>query len=198
MLWMLTDFSKTGTLREAADAISRAIDAGVRMVTLRNNAVLSEKNLHDMASNLIAAYPETSFFIHGNIALAEMLGCFNLHLSSSFLPAVADIKEEFPYLHLSVSTHCAEQFEKAFFDGADFAFYSPVFRPFSKPDDTRSQVEPVNRENLYLLGGMTRERAENLIEKGFYNIAGISLFYGENAERDIKYLTQKIKEAQDA
>jgi hypothetical protein len=49
-------------------------------------------------------------------------------------------------------------------------------------------------KNLYLLGGIDKMKALLLIEKGFCNLAGISLFNGENAEDDIKELIKKITE----
>jgi hypothetical protein len=49
-------------------------------------------------------------------------------------------------------------------------------------------------KNLYLLGGINRMRGRSLIEKGFTNLAGISLFYGDSAAEDISELSELIKE----
>jgi thiamine monophosphate synthase len=72
-------------------------------------------------------------------------------------------------------------------DGADYVFISPVFEPKSKA----STLKPIGVDMLALwirqvaipvfaLGGITKERLQNLSGAGCAGVAGISMFVDEH------------------
>ncbi len=195
MLWMITDFTKTPDVEKAYTYISKMINAGVNKVLLRNKSLIfNEKMVYQLAGKLAANFPENEIFVPESPSIAEMSGANAIHLPSTALLLIKELRETYPDFLISVSTHSLKEFEKAFIDGADYAFYSPIFPPISKPDDRRKNLSPIKRKNLYLLGGIDKIAALSLIEKGFTNLAGISLFYEENAAETVEFLTNRIEE----
>jgi len=79
--------------------------------------------------------------------------------------------------------------------GADYVFISPVYRPFSKPEDQRPLIAPnalrmLSRRygpRIVLLGGLTPERIKDLhtLLSADFSVAGISMFFntGNTHER---------------
>lgn len=82
------------------------------------------------------------------------------------------------------SCHDAESLDRAFAEGAHYALLSPVFRPTSKPADTR----PVLGVNQFLalaagrpvvaLGGITPARTRRLQFAGAYGVAVLGAVFG--------------------
>ncbi|HPS28660.1 MAG TPA: thiamine phosphate synthase [bacterium] len=193
MLWMITDFSKTPGLEETVKHISICLQNGVQKVSLRNIGVFDSDSIKKIKEELDRSFPDREIYIH-NIAAEEVNKYSHLHYPSNRTAEAFEIKNKYPDVKVVVSTHSRYEYEKAFKNGVDYALFSPVYPPISKPEDTRNTVTPVKFKNLYLLGGIDRMKALWLIERGFTNIAGISLFYGENAASVIKELSTLIME----
>lgn len=201
MLWMIADFSGFKDEFSAFYSILSNCENGVDKVTLRNRSnVLSapsrplfpNETLLKMKGALDKIFPEKEFFLH-NPDEREIELCSHFHFSEKRLGEALKIKQKYPEKKVALSLHDFKNCLKAFEEGIDFAFLSPIYRPISKPDDVREPVKPVNMKNLFLLGGIDKNRAENLINSGYKNIAGISLFRGENAAA-IKKLSRMIHE----
>lgn len=193
MLWMITDFSKYRTTDEAIDHISMCLEAGLSKVTLRNIGIYCKNSIHEIKTILDMKFPDKEIFIH-DPSVEEIKRFRHLHFPSKRIDEAINVRKDHPEKTVALSTHLKTEYEKAFESGIDFAFLSPVFRPLSKPDDIRDTVLPIVVKNLYLLGGIDKMKALLLVEKGFCNLAGISLFYGESAIDDIRKLTQIITE----
>lgn len=193
MLWMITDFSKTPGLEETVEHISICFQNGVQKLSLRNLGVFDTDSIKKIKELLDRSFPDHEVYIH-NPTTEEVNKYNHLHFSSSRMTEAFGIKKRYPFKKIAVSTHNKDEYEDAFRNGVDSAFFSPVYPPFSKPEDTRNTVTPVKFKNLYLLGGIDRMKALWLIERGFTNIAGISLFYDENAASIIKELSTLIME----
>jgi len=193
MLWMITDFSKYRTVEEAVDHISMCLEAGLSNVTLRNIGIYCKNSIHEIKTILDMKFPDKEIFIH-DPSDEEIRKFDHLHFPSKRMDEAIILKQYHPEKKIAVSVHSVPEFEKAFERGIDYAFLSPVFKPLSKPGDNRETVLPIVMKNLYLLGGIDRMKALLLIEKGFLNLAAISLFYGESAIDDIRELTKIITE----
>jgi thiamine monophosphate synthase len=193
MLWMITDFSKYRTVSEAIDHISMCLKSGVAKVTLRNTQIYSGNLICEIKDALDARFPDKEIFIH-DPSVEEIKRFRHLHFPSKRIDEAINVRKDHPEKTIALSTHHGAEYEKAFDNGINYAFLSPVFKPLSKFNDSRKTVLPIVVKNLYLLGGIDRMKALLLIEKGFCNLAGISLFYGDNAEDDIIELSLKIKE----
>jgi thiamine monophosphate synthase len=194
MLWMITDLTRTPSVSATVDSVVRVAAVGVDKVTVRNEGVFSEKELCAAVSRIAAKCPALRIFVSGSPDFAKRCGAHGIHLRSSALSLVRETRKACPSLAIAVSTHTPVEFEQAFADGADNAFYAPVFPPYSKPNDTRPTVAPVKRKGLFLLGGLDRGRAEGLIRQGFYDLAAISLFYSQTALDDVGYLSRLLNE----
>ncbi|MGI6393187.1 MAG: thiamine phosphate synthase [bacterium] len=193
MLWMITDFARYGTSKEAIEHIKICFESGVNKLTLRNKCLDKKNLLQEVETTLHNTFSDREIFIH-NPSKAEIEKRNCLHFTSKEMDNALKTKEKYPQKTISLSTHSQSEYEKAFNHGIDYAFFSPVFKPISKPDDKRKTVSPVKMQNLYLLGGIDKSKALWLIEKGFYNIAGISLFYGKNMKNDILDISLKMME----
>lgn len=194
MLWMITDITRTPTVAATVDSVVRVAAAGVGKVTLRNEGLFSEVEFCATAERIAAKCPEVELFMAAEPATVRRCGLRGLHLRSSAQGRIAALRTTHPDLSIAVSTHAPGEFERAFADGAHYAFYAPIFPPYSKPHDTRPTVAPVKRDGLFLLGGIDRGRAEWLIRQGFYDLAAISLIYGQTAEGDVEYLSRLLNE----
>ena len=193
MLWMITDFSRSQSFDKVKEAVETALKSGADKVTLRNNGDYSNVQILDLAEKLNEDHPDKEIFFHNpDDIVIEKYNSF--HFSERFYNKAAELKRINKNNMIAVSLHSLDMIEKSFEEGLDYAFYSPVYPPISKPEDKRKTVEPINMKNLYLLGGINRMRGRFLIEKGFMNLAGISLFYGDSAAEDISELSELIKE----
>ena len=193
MLWMITDLSRTPGLEETIRHISNCLENGAELVTLRNKGSVPDAFVRDIKDMLDSDFPQKHIFIH-DPQDQDMPKYRHFHYPSHRLDEALALKRKDPSFTVAVSTHSKAEYGKAFSGGIDMAVLSPVFKPLSKPDDKRNTVEPVFLKNLYLLGGIDRIKARMLIEQGFINIAGISLFYGESSVPVIKELSNLIME----
>jgi thiamine-phosphate pyrophosphorylase len=92
---------------------------------------------HSLAS-LCARY-DNPLFVNGRLDVALLVGA-HLHLPVDG-PTPADVRAHLPKGRwLSASVHDKAELERA--AGADFLLVSPVFRPTSKPFDTRAPLGP--------------------------------------------------------
>lgn len=193
MLWMITDLSRTPGLEKSIEHISNCLENGAELVSLRNKDFSPVHFTVKIKETLDSRFPMKKIFIH-NPDPEDFLRFSHFHFPSGRIDEACGLKHKEPSLTVAVSVHSRDEYEKAFRCGVDIALLSPVFKPLSKPDDTRKTIDPVSLKNLYLLGGIDRMKALMLIEKGFVNIAGISLFYGDNYVSTVKELSNLIME----
>ena len=84
----------------------------------------------------------------------------------------------------SQSCHSAEEVDRAFAEGASWVTLSPVFRPSSKPQDTREPLgidgfmEIAAGRPVVALGGITAARAADLASRGAYGVAVMGHLFG--------------------
>jgi len=104
--------------------------------------------------------------VHLRCPDAPIVGC-GLHL-----PAGEDVAAWRAHEGLlGVSTHSLDEARAAQDAGADYVFLSPIFRPTSKPEDTRptlgldtlARAQEALDIPVFALGGMTPSRAEQVL-----------------------------------
>lgn len=139
---------------------------------------------------LLDSWSDLRVILHERCTGAESLAAAHacgLHLCST--TPVGDIRDRFEGL-LGVSTHNSDELLKAEAEGADYALLSPLYSPYSKPDDTRLPLglkrarEAIERVSIpvFLLGGVDAHRARDCQETGAYGVAAVGALFAEGVD----------------
>jgi len=185
-LYLIADRATCGD-RPMLDVLARALDAGVRLVQLREKALDRDalEALAEQVLSLTARY-DVMLLINTATDIAVKIGAQGVHLPGNVLPrAVRD--RVGPSFLIGYSTHTHAELDCA--DGADFVTYSPIFTPGSKPGYDGVEAGFVGLANavrhsrlpVYALGGITPKRAAKSRATG---CAGVAVMSGILAARD--------------
>ncbi len=185
-LYLIADRATCGD-RPLLDVLARALDAGVRMVQLREKALDRDalEALAEQVLSLVARY-DAMLLINTAVDIAVKIGAQGVHLPGDALPQVVRDRVE-PSFLIGYSTHTYAELDCA--GGADFVTYSPIFTPGSKPgyDGVEAGLEGLanavahSRLPVYALGGITPQRAAKCRATG---CAGVAVISGILAARD--------------
>ena len=185
-LYLIADQATCGD-RSMLDVLVRALDAGVRLVQLREKALDRDalEALAEQVLSLTARY-DAMLLINSAVDVALKIGAQGVHLPGDTLPrAVRD--RVGPSLLIGYSAHTHAELDCA--DGADFVTYSPIFTPGSKPGYDGAEVGLAGLTNavahsrlpVYALGGITPDRTAKCRVTG---CAGVAVMSGILAARD--------------
>ena len=169
------------------DVLARALDAGVRLVQLREKALDRDvlETLAEQVLSLTARYDamllinESRLYTASGADIAVKIGAQGVHLPGGTLSrAVRDRVE--PSFLIGSSTHTHAELDCA--DGADFVTYSPIFTPGSKPGYDGvvaglaglANAVTYSRLPVYALGGITPQRAAKCRTTGCVGVAVMS------------------------
>ena len=185
-LYLIADRATCGD-RPMLDVLARALDAGMRLVQLREKNLDRDvlEALAEQVLSLTARY-DAMLLINSVADIAVKIGAQGVHLPGGALPrAVRD--RIGPSFLIGYSTHTCAELDCA--DGADFVTYSPIFTPGSKPgyDGVEAGLAGLanavahSRLPVYALGGITPSRAAKCRTTG---CAGVAVMSGILAARD--------------
>ena len=185
-LYLIADRATCGD-RPLLDVLARALDAGARLVQLREKA-LDRDVLEALAEQVLSlvARCDAMLLINSAADIAVKIGAQGVHLPGGALPrAVRDQVGQSFLIGYSAHTHA----ELDCADGADFVTYSPIFTPGSKPGYDGVEVGLVGLANavmhsrlpVYALGGITPSRAAKCRTTG---CAGVAVMSGVLAAGD--------------
>ena len=185
-LYLIADRATCGD-RPMLDVLARALDAGVRLVQLREKNLDRDvlEALAEQVLSLTVLY-DAMLLINSVADIAVKIGAQGVHLPGGALPrAVRD--RVGPSFLIGYSTHICAELDCA--DGADFVTYSPIFTPGSKPgyDGVEAGLAGLanavthSRLPVYALGGITPSRAAKCRTTG---CAGVAVMSGILAARD--------------
>lgn len=143
----------------------------------------SAPNYSEIASSFVTLcknYENVKSFLHQDIALAQRLGAYGVHLTSRQFKEIAEAKKM--GLWVIISTHTREEVLRAQELGADAVTYSPIFATPGKGepkgvDDLRELLEICNIKVFALGGIVTQEHAEMIAQTKAYGLASIRYFY---------------------
>ena len=169
------------------DVLARAMDAGVRLVQLREKNLDRDvlEALAEQVLSLMARY-DAMLLINAVANIAVKIGAQGVHLPGGTLPrAVRD--RVGPLFLIGYSAHTYAELDCA--DGADFVTYSPIFTPGSKPGYDGVEVGLAGLANavkysrlpVYALGGITPDRAAKCRTT---ECAGVAVMSGILAAKD--------------
>lgn len=164
--------------------VAQAMLAGVDWIQIREKD-LSGRDLLEVcrAAARLPNPHQSKLIVNGRPDVAMAVGFDGVHLPASSAPVEAVRRLLGPDLLMGVSCHSFEQLEAAESQGADYAFYSPIFASAAKPgygpavgtDRLRAAAQRVKIPVL-ALGGVSLQNAEGCMQSGAAGVAGISLF----------------------
>jgi thiamine-phosphate pyrophosphorylase len=157
-------------------------DAGVRLFQYRNKHG-STREIFQASSGLAAELAERGalFFVNDRPDIAFLSGANGVHVGQGDLPAGEARAVMGKGKLLGISTHNLEQFRAAAATDADYIALGPVFATDSKanPDPVVGTAmiqlaRKLTPKPIVAIGGITFERAREVIEAGADSIAVIS------------------------
>jgi len=178
----ITDRRSAGGPEALLALIERNARLGVEWFQIREKD-LDGRALAALVAGAIRRAPAAKVIVNSRLDVALACGAAGLHLPADSPPPRALHPVCPPDFLIGVSCHTAEELVRAEREGADYAFFSPVFRPLSKDDprpvhglDGLRRACSLVRIPVLALGGITAENAPLCIEAGAAGIAGITLF----------------------
>ncbi len=156
--------------------LNRLREARVAAVQLREKSRTDREvaALLDEAVRRLA--PTTAVLINGRADLALSFGAQGVHLPSTGLPVGAARRLLGDEALIGRSTHSLVEVSRAADEGADYAYFGPVFEtPGKGPAVGLEALERAVRIGIPViaLGGITIERLESVAETGAAGVAGI-------------------------
>lgn len=166
------------------DVIARNLSAGVDWIQIREKD-LSARDLFVLVERALALpNPAGSkILVNTRVDVALAAGASGAHL-----PAHSPAPRRWralapPGFLFGVSCHSADEIRAAQDDGADYAFFGPVFAPLSKASDLPprgldglAQAARAVAIPVLALGGITAGNAQDCRNAGAAGIAAISLY----------------------
>lgn len=196
-LYLIADRA-TCAPRNLEDVLAEALDAGIRLVQLREKH-LEMRELRRLAARLQerASNYEARLLVNTHAGLARDIGAAGVHLPSSGPDAWSIRRQYGNRMLIGRSTHNRKECVEA--DGADFVTFSPIYSPSSKPGygpgtgpGALRRVTECSSLPVYALGGITPWRAAACKGNG---AAGIAVMSGILTAEDIRTAVRVYLEA---
>jgi thiamine-phosphate pyrophosphorylase len=158
------------------------LDAGVRLLQYRNKAASSRELLESSQRLSGALIPrDVTFVVNDRADVAALAGASGVHVGQEDL-SVEDARAVVgPDKLVGISTHNRAQFEQAAATSADYIAVGPIFSTFTKmnPDPVVGteficQVRPLTDKPIVAIGGITLEKAAEVVRAGANSVAVIS------------------------
>jgi thiamine-phosphate pyrophosphorylase len=160
--------------------------AGVRLLQYRNKNAPARQLLEASRGLASALLPQgVTFFVNDRSDVAYLVGASGVHVGQEDLGVEQARTLVGPDKYVGVSTHNLEQFRRAADSSADYIAVGPVFDTKSKanPDPVVGtgflrQVRSLTDKPIVAIGGITLDRAAEVIEAGADSVAVISDILG--------------------
>lgn len=177
-LYLITDDNPNEKLLEKIEA---ALTSGAKVVQYRAKAARPDER-HEMAVRIckLCHQHDALFIVNDLPELAREVDADGVHLGQDDMPAVQARQLLGGNKLIGISTHSVEEALKAEAQGADYIAIGSIF-PTDTKDDTQlvgiktlGKVRKAVRIPLVAIGGMTPDRAFEVIEAGADSVAVIS------------------------
>jgi len=165
-----------------SDFARQLVDAGVRQLQYRNKAA-SSRDLLESAKRLSAELIPRSvtFVVNDRADVAALGGASGVHVGQEDLGAEEARAVVGQNKLVGISTHNRAQFERAAASSADYIAVGPIFSTSTKADpdpvvgtELIRQVRPLTDKPIVAIGGITLDRATEVVRAGADSVAVIS------------------------
>ena len=181
-----------------AECAQKLADAGVRLLQYRNKWA-SPRKLFESSRELVSllAPLKVSVVVNDRADFAALAGANGVHVGQEDLEVEKARQVVGTEKLVGVSTHNLEQFQRATASSADYIAVGPIFATGtkSKPDPVVGtefirKVRLLTDKPIVAIGGITLERAPEIIESGADSVAVISDILGasEPGKRARRYI----------
>jgi thiamine-phosphate pyrophosphorylase len=189
----------------AEDTAQQLIEAGVRLLQYRSKGRTAGEAL-EISRKLaaIAAARQATFLVNDRPDIAYLSGADGVHVGQTDL-SVEDARTVIgAEKWIGISTHNEAQFRAAIQTSADYVAVGPVFATKSKenPDPVVGteyirRVRRLTRKPIVAIGGITLERAAEVMEAGADSVAVISgILCAENPAGKARQFLQVLQSAE--
>ena len=172
-----------GMLTEPAGVTAQKLmDAGVKLLQYRaKSAAAREVWAESCAIAEAARRARCTFIVNDRPDVAYLAGADGVHVGQDDLDVEQARQVIGPERWVGVSTHNLEQFRQAAASSADYIAVGPIFQTSSKtnPDpvvgtDLLRRVRELTEKPIVAIGGITLERAGEVLAAGADSVAVIS------------------------
>lgn len=166
----------------ATQCAEQLLSAGVRLLQYRHKTGSSRELLNTSRELVAIAMPfSAQVIVNDRPDIAELAGAAGVHVGQDDLEVEHARNLVGVAKWVGVSTHNLEQFRRAAATSADYIAVGPVFSTSSKlnPDpvvglELIRQVRALSAKPIVAIGGITLERAAEVISAGADSVAVIS------------------------
>ena len=164
------------------------IAGGVDLIQLRAKDHASGE-IAEIAANLhrCAAACEVPFIINDHPEIARTVSAEGVHLGQDDMPIAEARKIAGANCMVGKSTHSVDQAIRAFYEGADYIGFGPIFATPTKPDyppiglTEIQKVHEAVRIPIFCIGGIKLDNLPEVIEAGARRVVIVSgLLQAEN------------------
>jgi thiamine-phosphate pyrophosphorylase len=164
------------------ECASQLVNAGVRLLQYRDKAASSRELLESSKQLSAALVPwGVTFIVNDRPDVASLAGASGVHVGQEDLGVEEARAVVGPDKLVGISTHNRAQFEQAAGTSADYIAVGPIFSTFTKanPDPVVGtefirQVRALTDKPIVAIGGVTLDRAAEVVRAGADSVAVIS------------------------
>lgn len=179
---LVTDRRLAGGADRLVAAVSKAVEAGVNAVQLREKDLPEEELLHLARRLREATRGRALLIVNGSLTVALQSGADGLHL-----PEASPRPEKTVGLLLGRSVHSVDAARKAEAEGAGYVLAGPVFETPSHPGEAPAGIRLIRgiatavRLPVIAIGGITPDAVGPVMRGGASGVAVISAILGQRS-----------------
>ena len=157
------------------------VGAGVDLLQLRAKNYPA-RDIEKLAEELrgVTAAHNLPLIINDHPEIARDVGAEGVHLGQDDLPIAEARKIVGAECAVGKSTHSVDQAIRAFYEGADYIGFGPIFATPTKPDylpiglDEIEKVHDAVRIPIFCIGGIKLDNLAKVIEAGARRVVSVS------------------------